>query len=137
MIVPRKDPQNRAIFAEIAALPSAVRAVEAARERYTTAYGSDYEIQPDDYVFVHTRMGPWSLKAVCTNFREINEQLPAKFGRITAHKMRHSYASAQVNAGAPLEQVAKNLGHSDTKMLERVYFKASPEYLHRGLIDFG
>ena len=40
---------------------------------------------------------------------------------ITFHELRHTYASMLVNAGCPLIFVAAQLGHSDTRMVERHY----------------
>jgi integrase len=53
------------------------------------------------------------MKAACENAKI---DPPASF-----HALRHSYASLMIMAGAPLMVVAKNLGHSDTRMVERHY----------------
>jgi integrase len=45
------------------------------------------------------------------------------------HALRHTYASHSVMAGAPLLVVAKNLGHSDTRMVERHYGHLSETYV--------
>jgi integrase len=45
------------------------------------------------------------------------------------HCLRHSYASHTVMAGAPLLVVAKNLGHSDTRMVEKHYGHLAPSYI--------
>ena len=49
---------------------------------------------------------------------------PANF-----HALRHTYASHSVMAGAPLLVVAKNLGHSDTRMVEKHYGHLSASYV--------
>jgi integrase len=49
---------------------------------------------------------------------------PASF-----HVLRHSFASLSVMAGAPLIVIAKNLGHVDTKMVERHYGHLSASYV--------
>jgi integrase len=49
---------------------------------------------------------------------------PANF-----HATRHSYASHCVMNGAPLLVVGKNLGHADTKMVERHYGHLAPSYV--------
>jgi integrase len=49
---------------------------------------------------------------------------PANF-----HCLRHSYASHAVMAGAPLIVVARNLGHADTRMVERHYGHLSQSYV--------
>jgi integrase len=45
----------------------------------------------------------------------------AKIPRITFHTIRHIYASLAIMAGTPLLVVAKNLGHSNTRMIEKHY----------------
>jgi integrase len=37
------------------------------------------------------------------------------------HSLRHSWASLSIMAGGPLLVVAQNLGHADTRMVERHY----------------
>jgi integrase len=51
-------------------------------------------------------------------------QPPANF-----HALRHTYASHAVMAGAPLLVVAKNLGHTDTRMVEKHYGHLSQSYI--------
>lgn len=48
---------------------------------------------------------------------------------INFHALRHTWASLSVMAGMPLMVVAKNLGHSDTKMVEKHYGHLSPGYV--------
>jgi len=45
------------------------------------------------------------------------------------HSLRHTYASHAVMAGAPLLVVAKNLGHADTRMVEKHYGHLSASYI--------
>ena len=42
------------------------------------------------------------------------------------HCLRHTYASHAIMNGASLLVVAKNLGHSDTRMVERHYGHLAP-----------
>jgi integrase len=49
---------------------------------------------------------------------------PASF-----HILRHTWASLAVMAGAPLMVVARNLGHADTRMVERHYGHLAPSYV--------
>jgi integrase len=53
------------------------------------------------------------LKAACQR----SKILPA----LDFHALRHSWASLSIMAGAPLLVVAQNLGHTDTRMVERHY----------------
>jgi integrase len=48
---------------------------------------------------------------------------------INFHALRHSYASLAVMAGAPLHVVGKNLGHSDTRMVEKHYGHMADSYV--------
>jgi integrase len=48
---------------------------------------------------------------------------------ITFHGLRHTWASLSVMAGMPLLVVAKNLGHSDTRMVEKHYGHLAPSYI--------
>ena len=45
------------------------------------------------------------------------------------HGLRHTYASLAIMAGAPLMVVAKNLGHVDTRMVEKHYGHMSSSYV--------
>jgi integrase len=45
------------------------------------------------------------------------------------HSLRHSYASHAVLAGAPLLVIARNLGHSDSRMVEKHYGHLSQGYV--------
>jgi integrase len=47
---------------------------------------------------------------------------------ISFHILRHTYASQAVMAGIPLMVVAENLGHSDTRMVERHYGHLAESY---------
>jgi integrase len=45
------------------------------------------------------------------------------------HGLRHTYASLAIMAGAPLMVVARNLGHVDTRMVEKHYGHMSSSYV--------
>ena len=49
---------------------------------------------------------------------------PASF-----HTMRHTWASLTIMGGAPLMVVARNLGHADTRMVEKHYGHLAPSYV--------
>lgn len=49
--------------------------------------------------------------------------------KITFHELRHSYASILIMDGVPLMVVAKNLGHSDTRMVEKHYGHLAQSYV--------
>jgi integrase len=45
------------------------------------------------------------------------------------HVLRHTWASLAVMAGVPLLVVARNLGHADTRMVEKHYGHLAPSYI--------
>lgn len=49
----------------------------------------------------------------------------------TPHVLRHSAAVAMAEAGIPMSEIAQYLGHSSTKVTEKVYARYSPGYLKR------
>jgi integrase len=49
--------------------------------------------------------------------------------KITFHELRHTYASMLVEAGIPLFVVAHQLGHANTKMVEKHYGHLAPNYI--------
>jgi integrase len=48
---------------------------------------------------------------------------------VTFHTLRHSYASLCTMNGVPLLIIAKNLGHADTRQVERTYGHLSSNYI--------
>jgi integrase len=66
----------------------------------------------------------------------------AKISRpVNFHCLRHTYASHAVMNGTPLLVVAENLGHSDTRMVEKHYGHLAPSYvadtIRKGAPRFG
>jgi integrase len=79
-------------------------------------------------MLLKTNGEPWKaahqarpLAAACENARIS----PA----VNFHALRHSWASHTVMNGVPLMVVAKNLGHSDTRMVEKHYGHLSPSFV--------
>ncbi len=60
---------------------------------------------------------------------------------ISFHGLRHTWASLAVMNGTPLMVVSKNLGHSDTRMVEKHYGHLAPSYIadeiRKGAPKFG
>ena len=48
---------------------------------------------------------------------------------VSFHALRHTWASLSIMAGMPLLVVARNLGHSDTRMVERHYGHLAANYI--------
>jgi integrase len=53
----------------------------------------------------------------------------ARIDGASFHTLRHTWASLSVMAGVPLMVVAKNLGHVDTRMVEKHYGHLAPSYI--------
>lgn len=72
--------------------------------------------------------GPWFASRQGRSMREACER--AKIvPPISFHILRHTWASLAVMNGVPLLVVAKNLGHSDTRMVEKHYGHLAPSYI--------
>jgi integrase len=60
---------------------------------------------------------------------------------ISFHGLRHSYASLAIMSATPLQVVARNLGHRDTRMVEKHYGHLTESYLkdeiRKGAPQFG
>jgi integrase len=52
--------------------------------------------------------------------------------KATPHMLRHSCAVWQAEAGEPMTKIARYLGHSDSRITERVYARFSPDFLRSG-----
>jgi integrase len=48
---------------------------------------------------------------------------------VTFHHLRHTWASLSAMAGMPLQVIARNLGHKDTRMCEKHYSHLCPGYV--------
>jgi integrase len=79
-------------------------------------------------MFRHADGLPWKrseqrrpMQQACTNAKIT----PA----VGFHQLRHTWASHAVMNGTPLMVVAKNLGHADTRMVEKFYGHLAPSYI--------
>lgn len=64
-------------------------------------------------------LGTWSRPELCRMMRDTCTT--ASLDPLTFHELRHTYASGLVNCGVPLVFVAQQLGHRDTRMVEKHY----------------
>ncbi len=55
--------------------------------------------------------------------------MEAKIERCSPNDLRRTFTSWQVEAVVPLFPIAQAMGHKDTRMLERVYGRQTPEQL--------
>jgi integrase len=71
---------------------------------------------------------PWrashQLRPIAQASQRANVNPPVNF-----HALRHTWASHAVMNGVPLLVVAKNLGHADTRMVEKHYGHLAPSYI--------
>lgn len=71
---------------------------------------------------------PWNPSHQARPMAEACERARIK-PAVSFHILRHTWASLAVMAGAPLMVVARNLGHADTRMVERHYGHLAPSYI--------
>ena len=53
--------------------------------------------------------------------------------RVSFHTLRHTYASLMVMDAVPLMVVARNLGHADTRMVEKHYGHLASSYVREAI----
>jgi integrase len=63
--------------------------------------------------------GEWTRPEMTRMMRTVCDA--AKIPRMVFHELRHTYASVLVNAGVPLVFVAQQLGHANTRQVEKHY----------------
>ena len=63
--------------------------------------------------------GEWTRPEMTRMMRAVCDA--AKVPRMVFHSLRHTYASTLVNAGVPLVFVAQQLGHANTREVEKHY----------------
>jgi integrase len=79
-------------------------------------------------LFTKADGAPWKKSEQDRPIRAASEQ--AKIvPHVNFHCLRHTYASHAVMNGAPLLVVAKNLGHTDTRMVEKHYGHLAASYM--------
>jgi integrase len=82
----------------------------------------------DKLILTGSNGEPWGQAHQARPMREAVKR--AKIApAISFHGLRHSWASLSVMAGMPLMVVARNLGHADTRMVEKHYGHLSPSYV--------
>lgn len=52
---------------------------------------------------------------------------------VSPHVLRHTAAVWMAEAGRPMSEIAQYLGHSDSRITERVYARYSPDYLRHAV----
>jgi integrase len=82
----------------------------------------------DSVLLMRADGSPWKpahqARRMTEACRRANIDPPVSF-----HVLRHTWASLAVMAGCPLMVVARNLGHNDTRMVEKHYGHLAPSYV--------
>jgi excisionase family DNA binding protein len=81
-----------------------------------------------DFVVEH---GGYQVASVKTGTRAAARR--ANLPGVTPHVLRHTAATWMAMAGVPMVEIARILGHRDSRITERVYAKHSPDYLRRAI----
>ena len=79
-------------------------------------------------VFAPKGKARWELPIVSTRLRSAAKRAKLKLP-VNMVVMRHTYASQAAMAGIPLNVVAKQLGHTSTRTLERHYAHLTEDYV--------
>lgn len=81
-----------------------------------------------ELMFVHADGRPWKSSEQARPMAEAcaRAKIDPPLG---IHQLRHSWASLSVMNGVPLMVIAKNLGHVDTRMVEKHYGHLAPSFI--------
>jgi integrase len=89
-----------------------------------------YQVRGTSGYVIEYGAGP--VKSVKRGFAFAAER--AGLEDVTPHVLRHSAAVWMAEAGKSMSEIAKVLGHSDSRLTERVYAKFSPKYME-GVVE--
>jgi integrase len=85
--------------------------------------------QAGDEIILHKKDGSaWAFAHQSRPMVEAVERAKIK-PAISFHILRHTWASHAVMNGMPLMVVGRNLGHADTRMVEKHYGHLAPSYV--------
>ena len=74
--------------------------------------------RPEGCLFRNSDGKPWSNFALACRFKRLSEKLGFK---VFAYAIRHTYATEAILNGVDVITISKLMGHSDLKMLGRIY----------------
>jgi integrase len=126
------DPGNGSIFVaeSKSGKPRHVYLTEEGRELFDTLTAKP---DPESHVFTNKKQhrgksdeeeGKWRKDGQIRAMQEACKA--AGIEPVSFHELRHTYASMLVNQGCLLAVVARQLGHSDTRMVEKHYAHLAP-----------
>jgi site-specific recombinase XerD len=81
-----------------------------------------------ELMFRHADGRAWKASEQARPIRDVCERAKIE-PAISFHILRHTWASHAVMTGVPLMVVAKNLGHADTRMVEKHYGHLAPSFI--------
>lgn len=84
--------------------------------------------QGSEVIFRRPDGRPWGSSQQGRPMREACERAGID-PPVGIHQLRHTWASLSVMGGVPLMVIAKNLGHVDTRMVEKHYGHMAPSYI--------
>ena len=126
---PKTDASNRRVYVR----PELADALKCQRE-FSIACGRGAALRPcnsavlrpcnkctpDQLVFFDRTGSTFSLRAFEAYFRKLTK---AAVGReLTPHALRHTFTALMAGAGVPLDVIARQLGHADSRVTREVYF---------------
>lgn len=83
--------------------------------------------RPGDELVLQHDGNAWKASHQIRPIAEVAKR--AKIAGFSFHVLRHTWASHAVMNGVPLMVVAKNMGHSDTRMVEKHYGHLAPSFM--------
>ena len=101
----------------------ALKSLKAIQASEKLAWGAAYK--GEDLIFVKEDGSPVHPRVITRMFQRIakDQGLP----KIPVHGLRHSYATAALEAGVPLKVVSERLGHSSIRVTGDIYSHVRPE----------
>ncbi|MDA7028578.1 site-specific integrase [Bacillus sp. CLL-7-23] len=84
------------------------------------AYANGRKFSDDDFIFARPDGNPGNIKKMDTRMRRILKRMNIK-KKITQHTFRHTFTSLAAEAGVPLEEIQKILGHENDEVTKKVY----------------
>jgi integrase len=84
--------------------------------------------RPSDLLFTRENGEAWGSSHQVWFMREVCDAAGI-VPPISFHILRHTYASRLAMRGVPLNVIASQLGHSDTRMTEKHYAHLAPSYI--------
>ena len=84
------------------------------------------ELNTEGYLFTNSRGKPWTKSALTTLALRLSKKCDFHF---TFYSLRHTFATAAIQGGMDSLIVARLMNHTDTKMLNTIYFHADAAFL--------